>query len=225
MCAQFSAFMGIPFSWILLTGIEPSVNNWNAFAVTLFFMGLCISWCASCANNPMFAEVVPPKHRTMIYAFDRAFEGSFASFAAPAVGFLTEKIYGYDPKSLKSAAGSAQGALALSRGLFVMMVIPFGLCCLFYSPLYVTFKRDRDSAKAACLKEQEMSWKWFNRKLLTRLISDRQLGPVASGLFENRSLLSCEASQILFSQSLQTSVLNSLFHMLFVAKLQSCAVE
>ncbi|RWW48418.1 hypothetical protein BHE74_00045508 [Ensete ventricosum] len=115
MCAQFSAFMGIPFSWILLAGIQPSVNNWTAFAATLLLMGLSISWCASCANNPMFAEVVPPKHRTMIYAFDRAFEGSFSSFAAPAVGILTEKFYGYDSKSLKSVGGSAQGALALSR--------------------------------------------------------------------------------------------------------------
>nr|CAD1818614.1 unnamed protein product [Ananas comosus var. bracteatus] len=59
ICAQFSAFMGIPFSWILLTVIPQSVSNWYAFATTLFFMGLTISWCATCANNPMFAEVVP----------------------------------------------------------------------------------------------------------------------------------------------------------------------
>ncbi|XP_064961510.1 uncharacterized protein LOC135610658 isoform X2 [Musa acuminata AAA Group] len=157
MCAQFSAFMGIPFSWILLTGIRPSVNNWNAFAATLLLMGLTISWCASCANNPMFAEVVPPKHRTMIYAFDRAFEGSFSSFAAPAVGILTEKIYGYDSKSLKSVGGSAEGALALSRGLFMMTIVPFGLCSLFYSPLYIVFRRDRESAKLVSSKEQQLS--------------------------------------------------------------------
>ncbi|XP_008811922.2 uncharacterized protein LOC103722946 isoform X1 [Phoenix dactylifera] len=153
MCAQFSAFMGIPFSWILLAVIPQSVNSWNAFAVTLFLMGLTISWCATCANNPMFAEVVPLKHRTMIYAFDRAFEGSFSSFAAPAVGYLTEKIYGYDSKSLSLVNGSAQGAYALSRGLLTMTVIPFSLCCLFYSPLYAIFKRDRDNARMASSKE------------------------------------------------------------------------
>lgn len=101
----------------------------------------------------MFAEVVPSKHRTMIYAFDRAFEGSFSSFAAPAVGYLTENIYGYDSKSLSLVNGSAQGAYALSRGLLTMTVIPFGLCCLFYSPLYVVFKRDRDNARMASSKE------------------------------------------------------------------------
>ncbi|KAJ1288611.1 hypothetical protein BS78_02G101200 [Paspalum vaginatum] len=156
MCAQFSAFMGIPFSWILLTVIPQSVDYWYAFAVTLFFMGITISWCATSANNPMFAEVVPPKHRTMIYAFDRAFEGSFASLAAPAVGLVTEKIYGYDAKTVNLANGSAEGAYALSRGLLTMMIVPFGVCVLFYSPLYLVFKRDRENVKLASFKEQEL---------------------------------------------------------------------
>ncbi|XP_026401417.1 uncharacterized protein LOC113297209 [Papaver somniferum] len=90
MGAQFSAFMGVCFSWFLIVVIPQSVSSWPTFAVTLFFMGLMISWNGSCANNPMFAEVVPTQHRTMIYAFDRAFEGSFSSFAAPIVGILSE---------------------------------------------------------------------------------------------------------------------------------------
>ncbi|XP_057977183.1 uncharacterized protein LOC131164191 [Malania oleifera] len=157
MCAQFSAFMGIPFSVFLLTLIPQSVGSWSTFAVTLFFMGLTISWNATAANGPMFAEVVPVKHRTMIYAFDRAFEGSFSSFAAPMVGILSEKIYGYDPKSVDPVSGSVQEAFALSRGLLSMMAVPFGLCCLFYTPLYFIFRRDRDNAKMASVKEQEQT--------------------------------------------------------------------
>ncbi|ERN17569.1 hypothetical protein AMTR_s00059p00134890 [Amborella trichopoda] len=156
MCAQFSAFMGIPFSWFLLTIIPQSQSSFFIFAVTLLLMGLTISWCATCANNPIFAEVVPPKHRTMIYAFDRAFEGSFSAFAAPAVGMLSEKLYGYNPKSVKLGSGSVQEAFALSRGLFAMMAVPFGLCCLFYTPLHLTFKRDRECVKLATLKEQDL---------------------------------------------------------------------
>uniref|UniRef100_A0ACD5XA46 Uncharacterized protein n=2 Tax=Avena sativa TaxID=4498 RepID=A0ACD5XA46_AVESA len=157
MCAQFSAFMGIPFTWVLLTLIPQSVDYWYSYAVTLFLMGLTISWCATCANNPMFAEVVPPKHRTMIYAFDRAFEGSFSSLAAPAVGMVTEKIYGYNAKTVNLENGSVAGAYALSRGLLTMMIVPFGLCFLFYTPLYFVFKRDRDNARlAASAKELEL---------------------------------------------------------------------
>ncbi|RVW23073.1 hypothetical protein CK203_102451 [Vitis vinifera] len=131
MCAQFSALMGIPFSWFLLTVI-PHCK--------------CSHVCGGC----------PVKHRTMIYAFDRAFEGSFSSFAAPMVGILSEKMFGYDPKTVDPVSGSAQAAFALSRGLLSMMAVPFGLCCLFYTPLYVVFRRDRENARISSLKEEEM---------------------------------------------------------------------
>ncbi|KAL8231114.1 hypothetical protein R6Q57_000892 [Mikania cordata] len=156
MCAQFSAIMGIPYTWFLLRVIPQSVDSYLIYSATLLFMGLTISWNGTAANAPMFAEVVPAKHRTMIYAFDRAFEVSFSSFAAPMVGILAEKIYGYDPKSVDPIAGSNREALALSKGLFVMMAIPFGLCCLFYTPLYRVFKRDRDNVRMATQKEEEM---------------------------------------------------------------------
>ncbi|KAL8123845.1 uncharacterized protein LOC141717857 [Apium graveolens] len=156
MCAQFSAFMGIPFTWFLLRVIPQSVSSYYTFAVTLLMMGLTISWNATAANGPMFAEVVPAKHRTMIYAFDRAFEGSFSSFAAPIVGILAEQVYGYNPKSVNPKTGSIPEAIALSKGLFSMMAVPFGLCCMFYTPLYWFFKRDRETARLATLKEAEM---------------------------------------------------------------------
>ncbi|KAK1433264.1 hypothetical protein QVD17_10173 [Tagetes erecta] len=156
MCAQFSAIMGIPYTWFLLRVIPQSVDSYSIYAATLLFMGLTISWNGTACNAPMFAEVVPTRHRTMIYAFDRALEVSFSSFAAPMVGILAEKIYGYDPKSVDPIAGSTREALALSKGLFAMMAIPFGLCCLFYTPLYRVFRRDRDNVRIATLKEEEM---------------------------------------------------------------------
>lgn len=156
MCAQFSAFMGIPFSWFLLKVIPQSVSSYLSFCVTLFLMGLTISWNATAANGPMFAEVVPVKHRTMIYAFDRAFEGSFSSAAAPLVGILSEKMFGYNSKSVDPIKGSSAEALALSKGLLSMMAVPFGLCCLCYTPLYYMFKRDRENARMLAVKEEEM---------------------------------------------------------------------
>lgn len=157
MCAQFSAIMGIPFSWFLLKEIPLSVNSYFTFAVTLFLMGLTISWLGPAVNAPMFAEVVPVKHRTMIYAFDRAFEGSLSAFAAPLVGILSENIFGYDSKSVDPLKGSIKQASALSKGLLSMMTVPFGLCCLFYAPLYKYFRQDRETARMASLKEMEMT--------------------------------------------------------------------
>ncbi|KAK8652952.1 hypothetical protein V6N13_126973 [Hibiscus sabdariffa] len=59
MCAQFSAFMGIAFSWFLLKMIPQSVSSYHTFSVTLLLMGLTINWNATAANGPMFAEVCP----------------------------------------------------------------------------------------------------------------------------------------------------------------------
>ncbi|WOH10329.1 hypothetical protein DCAR_0729796 [Daucus carota subsp. sativus] len=145
LCAQFSAFMGIPFTWFLLRVIPQSVSSYYTFAITLFLMGLSISWCNTAANN-----------RTMIYAFDRACEGSFSAFAAPMVGILSEKLYGYNPKSVDPTNGSLPEALALSKGLFTMMAVPFGLCCLFYTPAHWFFRRDRLNVRMASLKETEL---------------------------------------------------------------------
>lgn len=157
MCAQFSAFMGIPFSWFLLQAVPQAVSSWPTYAATLLLMGLTISWNATAANGPMFAEVVPTKHRTMIYAFDRAFEGSFSSFAAPLVGILSERIFGYDAKSVDPIKGSTREAVALSKGLLSMMAVPFGLCSLCYTPLYKIFRQDRENVKSLTAKEEEMT--------------------------------------------------------------------
>ncbi|PON31850.1 Major facilitator [Parasponia andersonii] len=156
MCAQFSAIMGIPFSWFLLKVIPQSVSSYYAFCITLILMGLTISWNGSAVNGPIFAEVVPAKHRTMIYAFDRAFEVSVSSFAAPLVGILSEKMFGYDSKGVDPLLGSKQEALALSQGLLSMMIVPFGVCCLFYTPLYKVFWKDRENARLSSVKEEEM---------------------------------------------------------------------
>lgn len=144
MCAQFSSFMGIPFSCLLLVALPQNPERGMLFGITLACMGLTISWCQACANSPIFADIVHTNHRTMIYAFDRAFEGSFAALAAPMVGLLAENVYGYRVGKQVPESGSPVEAVALSRGLLTMMAIPFGLCCLFYTPLYVTYKRDHE---------------------------------------------------------------------------------
>ncbi len=60
------------------------------YACVMLALGLLISWAAPACNNPIFAEIVPPDLRNMIYAFDRSFEGAIAACGAPIVGWLAE---------------------------------------------------------------------------------------------------------------------------------------
>ena len=148
LCAQFSATMGIPFSFVLLLclPLDKSAGVW--FGLTFLCGGLMLSWSQACANNPIFSEIVPANMRTTIYAFDRAFEGGISALAAPAVGYMAEHWYGYRADMVIPPEGSPREARAIGHGLFLCMAIPWGLCALCYGTLYYTYSKDRHKALA-----------------------------------------------------------------------------
>jgi hypothetical protein len=41
------------------------------YGAMLLLFGLLTSWAAPACNNPIFAEIVPPSLRNIVYAFDR----------------------------------------------------------------------------------------------------------------------------------------------------------
>ncbi|AEC06783.1 Major facilitator superfamily protein [Arabidopsis thaliana] len=157
ICAQFSVFMGAMFSIVLLRMIPQSVNSFYIFLVTLFLMGLTITWCGPAINSPILAEIVPAKHRTMVYAFDRALEVTFSSFGAPLVGIMSEKLFGFDAKGIDHVNDSGREAEALGKGIMWMMALPFGLCCLCYTPLHFLFRKDRKIDRTTSSREVEMA--------------------------------------------------------------------
>jgi hypothetical protein len=70
---QFSVFMGIPFSLLLMKGLPQNGEPLTValYVVTLFTFGLLHVWAAPACNNPVFAEIVPAELRNLVYAFDR----------------------------------------------------------------------------------------------------------------------------------------------------------
>lgn len=43
----------------------------------------------------MQTQIVPEDLRSLVYAFDRSLESSLAACAAPAVGLIAERFYGF----------------------------------------------------------------------------------------------------------------------------------
>lgn len=41
------------------------------YGALILAFALATAWPAPCCNNPVFAEIVPPEQRTLVYAFDR----------------------------------------------------------------------------------------------------------------------------------------------------------
>lgn len=112
-------------------------------------------------NSPIFAEIVPERSRTSIYALDRSFESVLASFAPPIVGILAQHVYGFKPIP-KGTSDSVEiqtdreNAASLAKALYTAIGIPMAICCFIYSFLYCTYPRDRERARMVALVESEM---------------------------------------------------------------------
>ncbi|KAL4424385.1 hypothetical protein ABPG75_001686, partial [Micractinium tetrahymenae] len=152
--ALFSVSIGIPYALLLLKGLprDGRPSTVATYAAVLLSFALLKAWPAPAFNNPAFAEVTPARQRSLIYAFDRCFEGAVAACAAPLVGKLAQRIFGF------SGAGTVThdrerdlaNAAALGNALLAFMVVPWCFTLALYSGLHWTYPAD----KAAALRRQ-----------------------------------------------------------------------
>ncbi|CAA7401693.1 unnamed protein product [Spirodela intermedia] len=159
--SQISSGSAIPLAALLLLALPNDPSSGFVHGFVMFIMGFFISWNAAATNNPIFAEIVPERLRTSIYALDRAFETTLSSFAPPIVGLLSEHVFGYKlaPTGSTEAAKvetDRENATSLARALFTAIAIPMILCCLIYSFLYCTYPRDRARARMDSLIASEI---------------------------------------------------------------------
>ncbi|OMO56058.1 Major facilitator superfamily [Corchorus capsularis] len=159
--SQISAGSAIPIAAVLLLALPDDPSTAFSHGLVFFIMGFFISWNAPATNNPIFAEIVPEKSRTSIYALDQSFESILASFAPPIVGILAERVYGYKPVMQGSSDSmeietDTENAASLAKALYAATGIPMAICCLIYSLLYCTYPRDRERARMQALIESEM---------------------------------------------------------------------
>ncbi|KAL4431153.1 hypothetical protein ABPG75_006409 [Micractinium tetrahymenae] len=149
--AQLSVGLGVPLSVAMFKALPYGSSGGIValYGVCFTFWGLIISWAGSACTSPIFAEVVPSQLRSLVYSFDRAFEGAVAACGAPIVGWLAEHL-GFD--SGDSGGGGSGGggaeadlkrAKALGDAIVICTAVPWALCCLLYSGLHVTYPRDR----------------------------------------------------------------------------------
>ncbi|KAF7839962.1 Protein spinster [Senna tora] len=159
--AQISAGSMIPLAAILLLGLRADPSTTFLHGLVLIVMGLTTSWCAPATNNPIFAEIVPEKSRTCIYALDRFFETMLASFAPPVVGILAQHVYGYKPipkgsSNTQEIETDRENAASLAKALYTAICIPRAMCVFLYSFLYCTYTRDKERARMVSMVESEM---------------------------------------------------------------------
>lgn len=155
--SQISAGSAVPLAAVLLLGLPDDPSTAIAHGAVLFIMGVFISWNGPATNLPIFAEIVPEKSRTSIYALDGSFESVLSSFAPPIVGILAQRVYGYKPDDKgKSVQLDRENAASLAKALYTAIAIPFTICTSIYSFLYCSYPRDRERARMQYLIESEL---------------------------------------------------------------------
>eukprot|EP00887_Chlorella_sp_A99_P006616 scaffold3.g6616.t1 len=147
---QFSVAVGLPFAFILIKGLPRDGRPATValYGVVLAAFALLKAWPANSFNNPAFAEIVPSSQRSLVYALDRALEGALAAFAAPLVGLLASRGFGFDGSATVSDDRKVNqaNAEALGEALLAFMVVPWSLTLLLYTVLHWTYPADRRRA-------------------------------------------------------------------------------
>lgn len=95
---------------------------------------------------PTLTPQHPNKH-----AHNRSFENSVAACAAPVVGLLAERVFGFtgvlNDEALRDSELRAHNAAALGSSLLACMTVPWTMCLLAYSALHWFYPKDRAIAK------------------------------------------------------------------------------
>ena len=78
-----------------------------------------------------------PEHlRSTVYAFDRCFEGAVGATAAPLVGLVAERTFGFSGTLGQSVDGAQAEALsnarALGKAMLVLLLLPWGFDFFVY---------------------------------------------------------------------------------------------
>lgn len=150
LVAQFSVGIGVPMAAVvyklLPTGPPEEAPPLLLYCAAFLSFGILVSWAAPACTSPIFADVVPSQQRSLVFSFDRAFEGAVASMGAPIVGWLAER-FGFSTHS-KSPGPDLDSAAALGDAMLLCTAIPWAVCALMFSGLHITYQRDKKAAIA-----------------------------------------------------------------------------
>ncbi|CAJ1379495.1 unnamed protein product [Effrenium voratum] len=153
---QFSVGASIPLFAFILFGLgDMDIDTpglFGSYCAAFLVTGILIAW-NMVMNNKMFSDVVPRESYSYIYALDRCIEGTFGAFGQPAVGWLTDKIFGFDSESANQKECSPQDAHSLASGVFWVSLVSFAMCFLFYCLAHCTYPKDR---RAVALAQEKL---------------------------------------------------------------------
>lgn len=150
--AQFSDFLRLPLIFILFKVLPERESGAGAYAIILFLIGLLAPWVSIASNRPILCELVSPRLRGQVFAYQRLIEQfAAATMGAPLVGWLSENVFGYEVFHSASVGEDISernraNASALGASMLYITLVCWGMCFFLYGLIHFTYPRDRDRA-------------------------------------------------------------------------------
>jgi MFS family permease len=151
LVAQISVFSGIPMTFVIFMLIPMTFGSYLLYAIFGFLTGFLISWCSP-INSSIFSDIFEPEIRSTVFSLDRVFEGSVGALGTFFVGIVADATL-FSKSGPGGSVTYAQVASALGSAMFIMAMIPWTLCLIFYTIGYFTYPRDYETCRT-CLQER-----------------------------------------------------------------------
>jgi MFS family permease len=123
--------------------IPATFDSFLLYALFGFLTGFLISWCGP-INYSIFSDIFEPEIRSSVFAVDRVFEGSVGALGTFFVAIIADATLFHS-----TTLTYAQIASALGSAMFIMAMIPWTLCLIFYTIGYFTYPRDYEQCRTA----------------------------------------------------------------------------
>lgn len=143
LSAQITVAIGIPLVFLEFYGIPAGTGSFAAYFAIIAGFGILGSWAQSGTNFPILSDIVPPKDRSKVMAWECALENSIANAIGPIfVSFLAENIFGYDFSEADANGVSISSATALGKAMTATICIPWLITLVAYTLLHWSYPRD-----------------------------------------------------------------------------------
>mmetsp|Transcript_93375 Transcript_93375/g.194823 ORF Transcript_93375/g.194823 Transcript_93375/m.194823 type:complete len:513 (-) Transcript_93375:158-1696(-) len=144
--AQLSVLASIP----CVTGLfllKPTEENITAMTGMMFLHGLVGSWVTPGCLAPVMCDIIPKSHTASAYAWELAIVFASGNALGPlTVGYLSQRVYGYSITDEQvvdmSPTLRERNAEALGASLLVACIIPYFICAVIFTTMYITYPGD-----------------------------------------------------------------------------------
>jgi len=150
LTGQISVFLGIPFAAAVFSMQSSEGLMYLNIGGLMFMFGLFSPWFMTGCSKPILLQIVPAGSQASAVGWLLCLENAVGRFIGPlAVGFISEKVFGYttnvqtrEQVDAMTAETRSANAEALGKSLLFTTTLPFAICFVLYGILHYTYRHD-----------------------------------------------------------------------------------